>query len=99
MVQSIHASAPCNRGLPSCDSLHSTPRNLSVPLRAKACDSCDWCSPRMLTQNRPVRRMRGHVVEPLPAHRPMSGGLRETEKNDWHAKPTGSSPDIDVTIV
>lgn len=41
----------------------------------------------MLTQNTPARAIRGQVVDVRATMKVTSGGSRDSEAKDWHAKP------------
>ena len=43
--------------------------------------------------------LRGHVDEPLPAPKQTSGGSSDTDVNELHDIPTGSSPSMPVMTV
>jgi hypothetical protein len=78
---------------------HPTPTNLSPPELANAQAMASWSSARTLAQNDPVASMRGQLTEVLAGAMAISGGSRESEKNDWQVKPSGPSGSMPVTTV
>src|SRR3954471_4576655 len=97
--QSIQATTSSRTGEPCRLRLHGTPANLSTPERAKLCDSCVCSSASRLTQNRPISRSRGQVVEVRAGAKTTSGGSSDRELNDWQVKPIGPSAVSAVTTV
>src|SRR3954453_18329271 len=100
MVQSTRASAPSSIGEPvSGDGVHFTSANLSTPRLAIWLDSSAWSAARKLTQNLPERWIDGHAREVFAGMKSTSGGLSDTEENDWQVRPTGAPPLTAVTTV
>ena len=52
-----------------------------------------------MTQNLPERWIAGQAREVLAGMNSTSGGLSETDENDWQVRPTGAPPLIEVTTV
>ena len=78
---------------------HETPANLSSPRLAIWLESSAWSAARKLTQNLPERWIAGQAREVLAGMKSTSGGLSETDENDWQVRPTGAPPLIAVTTV
>src|SRR3954452_17384986 len=81
----------------TCDGSQVTPENLSTPRLAIWLDSSAWSAARKLTQNLPERWIDGQAREVLAGMNSTSGGLSETEANDWQVRPTGAPPLTAVT--
>ena len=75
----------------------ATPANLSgrsAELVAKDRHSSAWAAPRLLPQKTPLRAMRGQVVDVRATMKAISGGSRDSEVNDWQAKPVGPASSV-----
>ena len=70
----------------------------SAPFSANRRHTSSPSSSRMFAAHLPAAWMRGHVVDDFAAQNNTSGGSSDTDVNELHAMPTGSSPSIAVTI-
>src|SRR3954470_1417968 len=96
---SIQATTSCSTGEPCRLRVQGTPANLSTPERAKFCESAVWSSDSTFTQNRPISRSRGQVVDVRAGANTTRGGSRDSELNDWQVKPSGPVAVSAVTTV
>jgi hypothetical protein len=69
--------------------VQGTPANLSAPLTAKRRQTASCSADRMLAQNLPSSAMTGQVAEDRDTLSDTSGGLSDSEANDWMDSPTG----------
>ena len=74
-------------------------RTCRAPRLAIWLESSAWSAARKLTQNLPERWIAGQAREVLAGMNSTSGGLSETDENDWQVRPTGAPPLIAVTTV
>lgn len=82
MSQSIQATTPSMMGAPDGAGRHDTPANLSVPLAANALHTLSCSLLRTFTQNDPVLRIFGKLLELLSGRKAISGGSSEADVND-----------------
>ena len=66
--------------------------NRSAPFCANRRQTSSPSSSRMFAAHLPAAWMRGHVVDDFAAQNSTSGGSSDTDVNELHAMPTGSSP-------
>src|SRR4051812_35437358 len=97
MSHSIQARQPSMIGEPLGDVYQSTPWNLSSDCRASAVQVSRCSCDSTLTQKRPARRMRGQLVDDLPAQKSTSGGSSESDMNDATAIPCGRPRTVAAT--
>ena len=89
MRQSIQASAPSSWGEPVSAGLQATSANLSCPLRAKVWPRCSWSADKTLAQNASDVAIDGQLLDDFPGAIAISGGVNDSEKNDWQVNPVG----------
>ena len=70
----------------------------SAPFCANSRQISSPSSSRKFAAHLPAAWMRGQVVDDFAAQNNTSGGSSDTDVNELHAMPTGSSPSIAVTI-
>ena len=90
ITHSIHATAPSSAG-PHERSVYPTPSKRSVPLSANLRVASSWWPAMMFTQNRPLSRMPGQVVDDLAGQNRISGGSSDTDVTEFAAMPVGPS--------
>lgn len=63
------------------------PSELVRPVAINARDTASCSSARTFTQKRPAARIRGHVGEVVAAQNAISGGLADTDVNEFTVMP------------
>src|ERR1700679_4314862 len=91
MSQSIQATTASRIGEPLDAARQPTLAYLSAPRVANARQTSSWSSARTLTQNDPVSRIVGKLVDDRSGRNATRGGSSETEVNEPTAIPAGPS--------
>ena len=78
--------------------VYATRAKRSAPFCANSRQISSPSSSRKLAAHLPACWIRGQVVDDFAAQNSTSGGSSDTDVNELHAMPTGSSPSIAVTM-
>src|SRR3982751_5442887 len=93
------AAAPGNMAFPSSSSAYSIPSHFSLPDDAKRSERCFWAALSTLMENVSALLKTSYEARARPTQNKSSGGVRDTEVNEFAVRPHRSRPSRAVMTV